>query len=109
VQSLAAIGAALTGNEWSSLQAVCDWYETGRMKGVLVDLPQSFDLAIIEDTLGGIRSVWTATEILRKAGVDVKVKAYDLTSGSAAKSAAFQQVGVPYFKNWKTLIGQVGF
>lgn len=108
VQALAGIAAALTGNEWSALQAACDWYETGHLKGVLAELPEAFDVTIIEDTLGGIRSVWAAGEILQKAGLEVSISAYGLTSGSAAKSAAFEQTGVPYFGDWETLINELG-
>ena len=107
VQALAGIAAALTGDEWSALQAACDWYETGQLKGVLGELPQTFEVSIVEDTLGGIRSVWAAGEILQKAGLDVTVHAYGVTSGSAAKSAAFEQVGVPHFSDWETLIDQI--
>ncbi|MGD8402458.1 MAG: hypothetical protein PVJ21_02280 [Anaerolineales bacterium] len=104
VQALAGIAAALTGDEWSSLQASCDWYETGQLTGALVDLPKSFEVSVVEDTLGGVRSVWAAGEILREIGLDVTVRAYGLTSGSAAKSAAFEAAGVPYFGDWDTLI-----
>jgi hypothetical protein len=107
VQALAGIAAALTGNEWLSLQAACDWFETGQLTGVLTELPQTLDISIVEDTLGGVRSVWAAGEILKKAGLDVHVHAYGLTSGSAAKMAAFEQVGVKHFSNWEILIDQV--
>ena len=88
VQALAGIGAALTGNEWLSLQAACDWHETGQLTSVLAELPQAFDVTIVEDTLGGMHSVLAAGEILRKAGLDVNVRAYGLTSGSAAKASS---------------------
>ncbi len=108
VQALAGIGAALTGNEWASLQAACDWYETSQLRGALANLPRTFDLLVVEDTLGGIRSVRAAGEILQKAGLDVTVHAYGLTSGSAAKSAGFEQAGVPYFESWDTLCAHRG-
>ena len=107
VQALAGIAAALTGNEWAALQAACDWHETSKLTGALAELPQSFKVIIVEDTLGGIRSVWAAGEILRDAGLDVTVSAYGLTSGSPAKSAAFEQVGVPYFIDWDALIEKI--
>ena len=107
VQALAGIAAALTEDEWAALQAACDWYETGQLKGVLAGLSQAFDVTIVEDTLGGIRSVRAAGEILQKAGLDVTVRAYGLTSGSAAKSAAFEQAGVPHFSDWESLIKQL--
>jgi len=104
VHALAAIAAALTGKEWASLQAACDWYETGQLKGVFAELPRSLDISIVEDTLGGIRSARAAAEILQKAGLDVTIHAYGLTSGSAAKSAAFEDADVPHFGDWETLI-----
>ena len=104
VQALAGIAAALTGDEWSALQAACDWYETGQFSGPLAELPQSFEVTIVEDTLGGIRSVRSAGDVLQRAGLDVTVCAYGLTSGSAAKTAAFEQAGVPYCSDWDALI-----
>ena len=109
VQALAGIAAALTGDEWSALQAACDWYETGQLKGLLAELPHSFDVSIVEDTLSGIRSVSAAGEILQKVGLDVTIHAYGLTSGSAAKSTAFEQAGVPYFSAWDTLLKNLSF
>lgn len=104
VQALAGISAALTGDEWSALQAACDWHETGQISVHLARLPRSLDVSIVEDTLSGIRSVRTAGEILNRVGVDARVHAYGLTSGSAAKSAAFEQAGILYFEDWDSLI-----
>ena len=108
VQALAGISAALTGDEWASLQAACDWHETGQLTGALSKLPQTFEVVIVEDTLGGVRSVLAAGEILRKTGLDVDVRVYGLTSGSAAKSAAFEQMNLPHFSDWDTLTDQIG-
>ena len=104
VHALAAIAAALTGNEWAALQSACDWYQTGQIKGALAELPRSFELLVVEDTLGGIRSALSAAEILGGAGFDVTVRAFGLTSASAAKAAAFEAVRVPHFADWETLI-----
>jgi len=108
VQALAGIIAALTGEEWPALQAACDWHETGNLAGALAELPQTFEVIIIEDTLGGVRSVMAAGEILREAGLDVSVHACGLTSGSAAKSAAFETAGVSHFSDWESLIHHLG-
>jgi hypothetical protein len=107
VQALAGIAAALTGEEWPALQAACDWYETGQLKGLLAELPHRVDVTIVEDTLSGIRSVIAAGEILKQAGLEVTVHAFGLTSGSTAKTAAFRQAGVPHYKDWETLIDQL--
>ena len=107
VHALAAIAAALTGEEWSALQAACDWHETGQLTGPLAELPPAFEVSIVEDTMSGVRSVRAAGEILRKAGLDVKVHPYGLTSGSSAKAEAFTQAGVPHFENWENLANQL--
>jgi hypothetical protein len=107
VHALAATAAALTGNEWTGLQSAGDWAQTGQLKGVFADLPRAFELYVIEDTLGGIRSTQAAGEILRKAGFDVTVHPLGLTSGSAAKTDAFTQAGVQYFENWEALVAGI--
>lgn len=108
VHALAATAAALTGNEWTSLQSAGDWFKTGRLDGVFKDLPREFKLFVVEDTLGGIRSANSAGEILQKNGFDVTVHALGLTSGSTAKAEAFTQAGVPYFEDWESLIAGIG-
>ena len=108
VQALAAIASAWSGEELPALQAACDWQETGKLTGVLTELPRSFELILVEDTSGGIHSVRAAGEILHKAGLDVTVRAFGLTSGSPAKAAAFEQLNVPYHETWEGLISGIG-
>jgi hypothetical protein len=67
-------------------------------------LPNKFELIVVEDTMGGIRSTRKAGEILNEAGFDVDVQTYGLTSGSASKAEAFEQFDVPYFEDWSALI-----
>jgi hypothetical protein len=104
VHALAATAAALTGDEWSGLQSAGDWYETGKLNGVFANLPREFELYVVEDTLGGIRSTLAAGEILRQNGFNVIVHALGLTSGSASKVEAFTQAGIRHFETWKSLI-----
>ncbi|MFN8411803.1 MAG: hypothetical protein U0Z26_05400 [Anaerolineales bacterium] len=108
IQALAATLAAWTGDEWASLQAANQWRETGSLGAAFKKLPSSFELLVVEDTMGGIRSVRAAGEILQKAGFLVQVYAIGLTSGISAKAAAFETAGIPYFENWESLIAQVG-
>jgi hypothetical protein len=107
VHALAATAAALTGDEWASLQSAGDWAQTGQLKGIFKDLPRTFELFVVEDTLGGIRSTQAAGEILRQAGFEVTVHALGLTSGSAAKFDAFTQAGILYFEDWEALIAGI--
>jgi hypothetical protein len=107
VHALAATAAALTGNEWAGLQSAGDWFQTGKLNGVFADLPRVFELFVVEDTMGGIRSTLAAGEILQQAGFDVNVRALGLTSGSIAKIEAFTQAGIPHFENWESLIAGI--
>jgi hypothetical protein len=107
VHALAAIAAVLTGNEWAGLQSAGSWFQTGQLKSPFADLPRSFELVVVEDTLGGIRSTQAAGEILKGAGFDVNVHAFGLTSGSNAKTEAFEHAGIVHFKNWDELIPEL--
>ena len=107
VHALAATVAALTGDEWAGLRSAGDWYQTGKLNGVITDLPHEFELFVVEDTLGGIRSTQAAGEILRQAGFDVATHTIGLTSGSTSKAEAFAQAGIPCFENWASLIAGI--
>jgi hypothetical protein len=103
-QALAAVLAAWTGNEESALGSAYDWFLTGELGGQFGELPRIFELVVIEDTMGGIKSVQTAGKILQKAGFEVTVRAVGLTSGVEAKAVAFENSDVPFFENWETLV-----
>jgi hypothetical protein len=104
VQALAATLAAWTGNEWSSLQAANHWRETGALNEAFDQLPTSFDLIVVEDTMGGIRSTVQAGAILNSSGFNVKVRALGMTNGSPAKKEAFEQAGIESYANWGALM-----
>lgn len=106
--ALAGIFAAWTGEELSALQATYDWHGTGTLNGRFSELPKSFELIVVEDTMGGVRSARAAGKILREAGFDVTVRALGLTSGMAAKAAAFEAAGVPHFEDWESLMLRSG-
>jgi hypothetical protein len=107
VQALAAVLAAWTGEEWGALQAANHWRETGSLDGTFEPLPKAFELIAVEDTMGGIYSVRSAAEILKKAGFDVDVRVVGLTSGSSPKASAFEYAGVQYFQEWDSLIKEI--
>lgn len=108
VQSLAAVAAAFTGLEWSSIQAAAEWQASGRLNSIFSSLPREFELIVVEDTMGGIRSTQGAGEILKKAGFDIIVRPFGLTLGSAAKASMFEKAGVPYYEDWQTLVVGIG-
>jgi hypothetical protein len=103
-QALAGVLAAWTGEELSALQAAHDWHVSGELNSCFNSLPKVFELIVVEDTMGGVHSVRAAGGILQKAGFDVTVKTYGLTSGISTKKAAFDQAGVPHFESWNALI-----
>lgn len=106
--ALAATFAAWTGNEWLSLQAANHWRETGSLNGMFHQLPKTFELIVVEDTMGGIQSARSAGEILKRIGFGVHVFALGLTAGNSGKVSAFEQAGVQYFEDWKSLIKGTG-
>jgi hypothetical protein len=71
-------------------------------------LPREFELFVVEDTMGGIRSTYAAGEILRQNGFNVPTQTIGLTSGSSSKIEAFTQAGIPHFENWENLIAKIG-
>jgi hypothetical protein len=102
--ALAAVLAAWTGEELTSLQAANHWYETQSLNGKFVGLPKTFELIVVEDTLGGIRSVRAAGEILRASGFKVMFRPFGLTLGNAAKASAFENAHVPYYSDWESIV-----
>ncbi len=108
VQALAAVLAAWTGEEWPALQAANHWHETGILNEMFNQLPKTFELIVVEDTMGGIHSARSAGEIFKKAGLEVNVRAIGLTSGNSAKASTFGHAGVQYFQDWESLIKGIG-
>jgi len=107
IQALAAIAAAFTGEEWPAIRAAADWQKTGRLNSVFSRLPGSFELIVVEDTMGGIFSTLKAGEILQQAGMDITIQTLGLTLGSSSKAAAFEQAGIPFFESWELLLDRI--
>ena len=107
VHALAGILAAWTGNEWPSLQAANHWRETGSLNGTFRPLPKAFELIVLEDTMAGIRSVRSAGEVIRQSGFDVHFRPLGMTLMNTRKASAFEQAGVPYHQDWKSLIKEL--
>lgn len=105
-QALAATLAAWTEDELFALEATCEWRNTGVITGGFNKLPRSFELIVVEDTMGGVRSTQAIGEIFDRAGFDVAVRVFGLTSGSAAKAAAFEVASTPHYEKWEALIKQ---
>lgn len=106
--ALAGVLAAWTGDELSALNAAYEWHTSSKLNGRFSKLPKSFELYVIEDTMGGVRATRAAGEILREAGFGVSVHTLGLTSGIAQKAEAFRKADVPHFENWESLIAGAG-
>lgn len=106
--ALAGVLAAWTGDELLALNAAYAWQTSGKLNGQFGELPKSFELYVIEDTMGGVRATRAAGEILREAGFEVSVHTLGLTSGIAQKAEAFRKADVPFFENWESLIAGAG-
>jgi len=76
VQSLAAIGAALSRTETPALEAAEAFAQRGTVGGPLAALEgRSTRVTVFEDSPGGITSTRAAVELLRRAGLDVTLEA----------------------------------
>lgn len=107
VHALAGTLTAYTGNEWEALQAAVNWKQTGKLNDVFSQLPNSFELIVLEDTMNGIRSTQSAGEILNQAGFEVKVKTIGLTLGSKVKADVFEKAGIECFETWEDVINEI--
>jgi hypothetical protein len=107
VHALAGTLAAYIGDEWSALQSAYYWLIKNELNETFKQLPKEFELIVVEDTMGGIRSVQSAAEIFQKAGFDVHIKTIGLTSGSQAKATAFEKNKIEYVDTWEEIITKI--
>ncbi|GAB4543052.1 MAG: hypothetical protein Fur002_14370 [Anaerolineales bacterium] len=101
--ALAGALSAWTGEELPALEAAAQWLASGTLPAAFNALPKAFELLVVEDTLGGVRSARAAGEVLNRHGFQVSVCPLGLTSGSRAKAAAFDAAGVPHEEDWRAL------
>jgi hypothetical protein len=97
VQALAAIGAAV-GPETAALEAAWDFHTTGNLHGPLADLGVT-TVHIFEDTVGGMRGVCGAVELLQAAGMDIHWQPYGITPATGAKAEAMAAQGIPTYRS----------
>lgn len=99
LQSLAAVAAAVTGQEWAALewarQYLLDVAE-GRTPSLATGIPHAFDLHVFEDASVGIRGGQAAAELLRHAGACVDYHPWGIAT-IADKEAALLAAGAPVY------------
>jgi len=97
VQALAAIGAAV-GPETVALEAAWTFHETGELRGPLASLGTT-TVRIFEDTVGGMRGVRGAVELLQAAGADIRWQPYGITPPMGSKAEAMAAQGIPTYRS----------
>jgi hypothetical protein len=93
VQAIAALLAALSGDERQSLEAALD---TQRMRVFLSNLNQPLHVHVFEDSAGGIEAVRHAAQAIRQAGVQTSVHAWGIAA-HPQKAAALEHTAAQVF------------
>jgi hypothetical protein len=92
VQALAAIGAAWSGQETTSLEAALALHRDGGLVPPLADLPQT-TVHVFEDSPGGLRAVVRAVGLLREAGLGVEERLFGVAAPVSSKAEALTAEG----------------
>lgn len=88
VHALAAIGAAISGQECAALDAAAELNDTGAVTGPLEALKEgSTRVVVFEDAAGGIYATQRAVEALQKVGLAVKVEAVGISPHQSKRDA----------------------
>lgn len=88
VQALAAIGAALSGNEIEGLNAAASLFEQNQLLPPLTLLSdQPTQVIVFDDSIGGLKATQLAGERLRAAGLDIQVEAIGVAPEESKRTA----------------------
>lgn len=102
VQALAAIGAALHGDELRALEDAIHWQRTGEWQA-----PQGLHVHVVEDTRGGVRAVQAAVQALQSSGQRVQAHLWGLAPKDSPKETALTRLGATCHSRWETLLPDV--
>jgi hypothetical protein len=103
VQAIAAILAALTGNEMASLQTALQIYQGKTSKLQQLALGDELSIHVFEDSAGGIAAMQAAGDLLAHSGLKVQVHSYGI-SDQVEKIAALQSLQIPIFPSTEAAI-----
>jgi hypothetical protein len=107
-QALAATLVALGEDELAALERVVAWLRQPSQALRSEHLPEQLELHVVEDTLGGIRSVHTAAAVLQQSGYSVSVYAWGLTDGNPLKRETLARHGVHCHDTWEEILERMG-
>jgi hypothetical protein len=96
VQAIAAILAAVTGNELSSLQTALRIYQGEEKDSHQIVPREGISVHIFEDSAGGIEAMRLAGDILSLTGMRIQIHPYGI-SDNFEKEATLQRSQVPIF------------
>lgn len=97
VQALAAIFAALSGNEAASLELAAQLHTWGRVDGLARRIAAStLEVHVFEDSPGGIEAVRRAAQELSQNGISVRTRAWGVAS-QPDKLAALRAIQTEVF------------
>jgi hypothetical protein len=103
VQAIAALLAAVTGDERRSLEAALD---PQHLQALLSGLNQPLHVHVFEDSAGGIEATHRAAQILRQAGIQTRVHAWGIAA-HPEKAGALEQVTSRVFADINAALGAV--
>lgn len=90
VQALAAIGAALSGEETKALLAAARFAEHGELTGPLAAIDGPTRVVVFEDSPGGVKAVRRAVALLQDAGLHVTAEAVGVAPEPSKREALAQ-------------------
>lgn len=106
-QALAATLVALGEEELAAIEKVVAWLSQPSQALRSEHLPKHLELHVVEDTLGGIRSVRAAAEVLQQSGYGVRVSAWGLTDGNPLKRESLARHAVTCCDTWEEILDQM--
>ncbi|MCX8062547.1 MAG: hypothetical protein N3D16_08195, partial [Anaerolineales bacterium] len=89
-QALAATLVAGGEGELAAIESVVAWLTQPSQGQPFNSLPREIELHVVEDTLGGVRSVRSAAEVLQQSEYSVTVYAWGLVDGNGQKRATLE-------------------
>jgi hypothetical protein len=97
IHALAAIGAALCGDEKSGLLGAHALVEEGRLQAPFAEVvDQGISVTVFEDSAGGVQAVERGAEMLRAAGAECRFAARGIAT-HPEKCANLEKVGASVF------------
>jgi hypothetical protein len=96
VQALAAIGAAWSGQEATSLQAALALHRYSKLREPLAEI-EGTTVHVFEDSPGGLDAVRRAVEVLVEAELDVTWQPYGIAPPHGPKAEAMRARGIPIY------------